>query len=217
MPSLKKHIGIVAHAKTELTPKHIEILKSCDEIWAADGGADYVAEANLIPKVIVGDLDGISTTSLDRFRNSCEILKHPQDKDHLDLELTIREAIQRKATEISIFCWADERIDFSYGILLALKDISVPATFYIRAGRILILNSSQSQISISHPAVLSVYPLTSDCALQSKGLKWELDWSLNKAANQYSQSNRTSFDSHIQLQTGSAFVVVAEQQDHVTS
>ncbi len=63
-------------------------------IIAADGGADYCRELDLVPDVIIGDMDSIGcdpATTAD-FQDA-EIIRHPARKDATDLELAIRLAV----------------------------------------------------------------------------------------------------------------------------
>jgi thiamine pyrophosphokinase len=197
--------GIVAHAKTSLTQNHLNILRSCNQIVAADGGADHLFSTELKPHLIIGDLDGISPKALTAFQ-SIEILRFARDKDETDLELAIKEALKRGATELHIFCWADDRIDFSYGILFSLRTIAIPTTLYIGEGTVVILNNTHPTLEIPHPSKISIYSLDANTELKSHGLKWELEWKANFQST--SQSNETLKKTTLKLSQGSVFCVV---------
>lgn len=201
-------IGIVAHAKSSLKDSHLNILRQCDSILAADGGAEHLKDNNLRPSMILGDLDEISPATLDFFRPHSEIYRFRHDKDETDFELALKEALYRNASEIHIFCWADERIDYSWSTLLACRNIAVPVTLYMESGVVKILNSSNTILKISHPSKLSVYPLETHTRLKSIGLRWELDW-IKSNTSTASQSNETLAPAIVKIKKGSAFCVLS--------
>lgn len=79
---------------------------------AADGGAEELRRRNLLPDVIIGDLDSISDESIEYFQSKgVKIQVYPHEKDETDLELAINYALKYGATEIEILNWQGERID----------------------------------------------------------------------------------------------------------
>src|SRR5690606_31025561 len=62
-------------------------------IIAADGGLDLAEQLRLSPDVVVGDMDSVSATALERARSAgVEVKTHPTAKDETDLELALAEA-----------------------------------------------------------------------------------------------------------------------------
>jgi thiamine pyrophosphokinase len=97
-------------------------------IVAADGGALKAERLGLRPDIVVGDLDSLSTSEIERLRQAgIEVLAHPPAKDHSDLELAVREAIGRGASELVIAgALGGRRLDHALAntLLLALPELA---------------------------------------------------------------------------------------------
>jgi thiamine pyrophosphokinase len=93
-----------------------------DLLIAVDGGADALARVDLTPDLLVGDLDSISMLGLaDLERRGVELLRLQTAKDETDTEVALRLAIQRGATEITVFnALGGPRLDHLVGNLLLL-------------------------------------------------------------------------------------------------
>ena len=65
-------------------------LEEYDFVIGVDSGTDYLYKLFLIPNLIIGDLDSISTKTLERAeKDSAEIIRYETDKDKTDLELAL--------------------------------------------------------------------------------------------------------------------------------
>lgn len=90
---------------------------SYDSIIAADSGMNFLHRNQIIPNVIAGDFDSVSSESLDAFSNmqNVEMLRLNPIKDDTDTEFVIREAIRRGAKEITILGATGTRLDHVLG------------------------------------------------------------------------------------------------------
>jgi thiamine pyrophosphokinase len=61
-------------------------------VIAADGGLDHALAAGLVPSLLIGDLDSISTTGLEWARAHAEIIEYPTEKGATDTELAVAHA-----------------------------------------------------------------------------------------------------------------------------
>jgi thiamine pyrophosphokinase len=100
-------------------------------VIAADGGARNALDAGLTPDRVVGDLDSMTESQrADLESRGARFLVYPPRKDETDLEIAIRHALERGATEIVIFCALGGRWDQSLAnlMLLTLPELrGVPA------------------------------------------------------------------------------------------
>jgi thiamine pyrophosphokinase len=81
-------------------------------ILAADGGARLALACDLVPDVVVGDLDSLTPGEVADLRvRGVEIEQHPAGKDETDLELTLLAAVDRGATWLRIIGGVGGRID----------------------------------------------------------------------------------------------------------
>lgn len=88
-----------------------------DLLIAADSGMDFLHRNSIVPDIIAGDFDSVSTDSLDAFAQMAdvEMLRLNPIKDDTDTEFVIREAIRRGATEITILGATGTRLDHVLG------------------------------------------------------------------------------------------------------
>jgi thiamine pyrophosphokinase len=96
-------------------------LRPTDRIFCADGGTRHALALNLIPHVVVGDMDSLDfdlQSKLEAAGVRFEI--HPAGKDETDLELAIRLAIAEGATEVDLLAVLGGRLDQSLANLMLL-------------------------------------------------------------------------------------------------
>jgi thiamine pyrophosphokinase len=79
-------------------------------VVAADGGLHHAAALDLVPDLLVGDLDSVDAATRARYPGLATEA-HPADKDALDLELALDAAAARGATEALIVGGLSGRLD----------------------------------------------------------------------------------------------------------
>lgn len=73
-------------------------------VICADGGALRAEAAGIVPDLVIGDGDSVSSEDLDRLRSlGASIRSVAAEKDESDTELCVREALTRDAERIVIF------------------------------------------------------------------------------------------------------------------
>jgi thiamine pyrophosphokinase len=103
-----------------LTPVR-DILATAGLVIAADGGANTLQQFGLRPHVVVGDMDSIEPHLLGEYeRQGIGIVRYPARKDRTDLELSIEEAIQKGASEITLLGALGARLDMALSSVLLL-------------------------------------------------------------------------------------------------
>jgi len=79
---------------------------------AADGGANALHRAAILPDVLVGDLDSLAAEALTWAEAyGCEVRRAPREKDETDLELALLLAIERGAQAIDVLGALGGRLD----------------------------------------------------------------------------------------------------------
>lgn len=79
---------------------------------AADHGMDFFYRNHLIPDLIVGDFDSVSSEALDYFKDqNVECMQLNPMKDDTDTEFAIRTAIKRGAASITLLGATGTRLD----------------------------------------------------------------------------------------------------------
>lgn len=92
-----------------------------DFLVAADGGSRYLRELDLLPDLLIGDLDSVDADYLKNLSGSSTIIKkYPVDKDETDLELALSHALDANYSTIRILGALGGRIDHTLGNLSLL-------------------------------------------------------------------------------------------------
>jgi thiamine pyrophosphokinase len=102
-----------------------------DLIIAADGGTRHALSVGLLPHVVIGDLDSLAEADRAQLdRSGVPLIVYPTRKDYTDLELALRYALERHATEIIILSALGGRWDQSLAnlMLLTLPELAHVAT-----------------------------------------------------------------------------------------
>lgn len=90
-------------------------------VVAADGGLDRAASLGLEVDVVVGDLDSVSPSALERAEAAgVRIVRHPTAKDATDLELALDEAVALGAKRVLVVASDGGRLDHLLASLLLL-------------------------------------------------------------------------------------------------
>ncbi len=96
-------------------------LAAADLIVAADGGSRHALAIDVIPDVVIGDMDSVDDTTRKRLKHAgTRFITYPTHKDYTDLELAIRHALDRGATTITLLGALGGRWDQSLANLMLL-------------------------------------------------------------------------------------------------
>lgn len=205
-------VAIVGGARSAGSAQKSE-LDSFDLLIAADSGANHCRALHLIPHVVVGDLDSIDKSVSTFFRDKSEFIKFSVRKDKTDFELALELAVQRGASEICVFSWSDERIDYCLDSLFAAAALSVPVIFHESKFKLYILKPFIHPFELKGLHIgqkVSIYGLHYPLSLQTEGLEWNLSWeSCSSPAR--SQSNEVKSEHlRVSISRGTAFFLLEE-------
>lgn len=205
--------ALIGNASSVLLTDHIKRISSSDLVIAADGAADICFRFGIVPDWIVGDMDSISPTSYSFFQSKAvQFRSYPVEKDQTDIELAFKLALELGASELDLFAWADERLDFSFECLRKLCESPAGVQLHAQAYRSHIVNSFRPIFEMKSAAEVSIMTLKSPVKLKTHGLKWELDW--NSEAYCQSQSNRVLGESfRLELEEGSCLILIKRSSD----
>ena len=94
-------------------------------IVGVDSGTDVLRKINILPDVLIGDLDSISADTL-LWINENEVEKHvfKPEKDFTDFHLSMKYVGKKGVTDISILGAFGNREDHFYGNLITALDFS---------------------------------------------------------------------------------------------
>lgn len=102
------------------------LIRADDFIIAADGGTRHALALGLLPSIVIGDLDSLTSDDRQRLEGSgVKFRLYPPDKNETDLELALRFALEAGYRSILILAALGGRLDQSLGNLALLTDPSL--------------------------------------------------------------------------------------------
>lgn len=183
-------------------------IQGLDYLICADGGTRHARALDLSPNLIIGDMDSISRELLQSYRQAGVKIKHyPQEKDEVDTELAVIEAIRRGAKEILLFGATGGRLDHTLAnihIIIQAAEQGCRLKIVDRYQRLyLITPALPATISGAVGDIISLLPVNGRVTgANSCGLKWEL--------NNHTFTMGSSLGVSNELTAGSAWIKVQQ-------
>lgn len=157
------------------------IFDGADYIICADGGARHLMKMNIMPNVIIGDLDSIhEKDKLIFLESNVKFYKFPANKDATDTELAVDYAISQNPDEIILLGAIGSRMDHSIANVTLLKKIlghGINGRIINENNEICILNDKYNEIILlgEKHDYLSLVPLCDRVeGITLEGLKYPL-------------------------------------------
>ena len=145
---------------------------------AADGGARHLSKLNLLPNVVVGDLDSMNGASAEEMSGQDIAFVHsPMDKDESDLELALIYAAQNFEGRILVFGATGGRFDqtISNALLLSHQALRGREVILIEPHQRAWLVDDEAVIQGSKGDLVSLLPIWGGVKVKrTSGLKWSL-------------------------------------------
>jgi thiamine pyrophosphokinase len=154
------------------------LLRPGDVLLAADGGSLHLLALGLRPSVLIGDLDSLTAADRRRLETAgVRLLRHPRDKDEVDLELALRYAVAAGHRSILVVAALGGRLDQTLGNLSLLADPAleglnlrvddgVEEAFFVR---------SRGEVHGRAGEIVSLLPWGAPVAgVTTDGLRWPL-------------------------------------------
>jgi len=117
-------VRAIVVAGGDAAPDDAAQLAGADLVLAADSGAAWLARLGIRPDVVIGDMDSLEPSTLERLEaDGVTIERHAADKDASDAELAVGRAIEAGADEVVIIgALGGDRLDHELANLLLLAD-----------------------------------------------------------------------------------------------
>ncbi len=120
------------------------------KIIAVDGGANKARNLELLPDIIIGDLDSITDKNKDYFRqNNVELLKFPVEKDQTDSEIAVDYCLKNDIKKIFLMAALGGRVDqqlANLNLLEYITELNLEAKIISEKTEIALIKSSQKFI-----------------------------------------------------------------------
>ena len=141
----------------------------------ADGGANSARKMNLIPDLIVGDLDSISPSTKKIFSRKSEIIQLKRQND-TDVEKCIKTAKSRGYSEAILCGVTGDRLDHTFCNLgIVLKFYEVMKLKIVAENSVLFPYKGNVELNTIPGETISIYGLDSKTKITSYGLKYKLN------------------------------------------
>ena len=115
---MEKLAVLVANGQRPNHPKIMQILKDAEEIICVDNGYEIVQKLNIIPSVLIGDLDSVN---LDSVNQNVEVVKK-ENQNLSDLEKAFHYCIEKNFTKIYLIGSTGLRDDHNLANLMLITD-----------------------------------------------------------------------------------------------
>jgi len=192
-----------------------EYIKKADYIICVDKGLEYANKHNIIPKLIVGDMDSVNRSLLSEYKKDTIII-YPKEKNFTDTNMAIKKAVELGANNIVLINATGSRLDHTLSnikLLLELKDKGID-TKIVDDNNIIFLVNKYVKIKKIEDQVISIIPLDDCYKVKISGFKYSLneekiglDWNIgisNKISLEYGE---------IKLQKGNLLIVISKESE----
>ena len=162
-----------------------ELSERADVVIAADGGADVLMSAGVVPNVFCGDEDSASTDACAWAHEHVEtVVRHPVEKDETDLGLCTalaRDEAERRgvALRLTFTCVSGGRPDHAlavWGVVAHAADAFPTVVEDDYACHVLSpLGAPAWRLTGREGATVSAIALASDTVASAWGMRWNLD------------------------------------------
>lgn len=154
-----------------------------DMVIAADGGYDFLKKHNIIPDMLLGDFDSLSSSDYitNAEDNHIPVLSFPKDKDYTDMYLAAEEGMKHGYKTFHIYGGCGGRIDHTIANIQLLSYITKKGCsgwLFANNSVLTIINDSslnltKDKLSSGYISVLSYSDVSYGVTIS--GLKYETD------------------------------------------
>jgi thiamine pyrophosphokinase len=142
---------------------------------AADSGFDLARQLNIVPDLLVGDLDSLEPSKELEDYPKERIQSHPRDKDETDAELGLQALWNMGIRHVVVAGGGGGRVDHLLGLVSLFEREKPPALWYTSKEVIQVVEGTLV-VTDCQGQTVSFFPLGDSVAgMKSNGLKWPLD------------------------------------------
>jgi len=195
------------------------ILFPGDVFFAADAGAIHILRLGLLPEVVIGDQDSLPVDVVQKLDAAgVRMVRHPQDKDLTDLELSINFALEEGYRKLLIVAGLGGRLDMTLSNISLLTrpdllelevsmDDGVEQVLFVQKKLVL-----DGQIGDT----ISLLPWGGPVEIvNTSGLRWPLNRAHLEVFKTRSVSNEMLAD-QVEIEVGSGLLLCIHQRNHLT-
>ncbi len=172
-------------------------------IVAADGGANHLYELDIIPDLIIGDMDSISEEAKIYFQSKSTFEKLER-QDDTDIEKAVKYLIDQNYTEAYLVSCDGFRLDHSINnISHLIKYFDRIKLKFIDSETFAVPYANKINLTTQLGETISLYGFSDKTRVTSLGLKYPLERTLLQFGFSDSTSNEANADSiHLEIEDG---------------
>jgi len=187
-------IAIIANGAIEDYAYAKEIAQSRDYLIACDGGAVHALKVEIVPDLIIGDMDSAPKEAIDELlRHGSKQIIFPEEKDDTDFALAMERALSMNPSSICVLGALGGRFDHALAnvhVLIAAAKRGVPAEIIGEACAMQIIES-EAEIEKSRYENISLIPISNEVTgITTRGLKYKLNGETLRIGTTRGVSNR---------------------------
>ena len=190
-------------------PAHIPPIIGLDSpiVICADSGYHLALRLGLQPNWLIGDLDSLDISE-HAVVPTCQIVRHPRDKDATDSELALRHARTLGCHPIILLGGGGQRSDHFLALVWLYEGSLYPHIWISDSTITYCITHHWSAADLRIGEIVSVLPVGAPpWRLQSNGLRWELDGVQWQRANSGICNQATGQRAHIKVLQGRVLVM----------
>ena len=190
---MKKRAIIISNGRIKNKKFYKNLIKKSDYVICVNGGSKHARTLNLIPNIIIGDMDSLSKSDYQYFlKKGCKIKKYHPVKDKTDMQLAIEHAIKLGLKKILMLCVFGERLDHILAnifLLIKITKKGVKARIIDEFNEIFLVRKS-GVVEGEIGETVSLIPLSlSVTGITTRGLEYRLENGMLKIDDTLGVSN----------------------------
>lgn len=179
----------------------------------ADGGAEKARQLNLMPDLIIGDMDSVTTDTINHFQASEVKIIHQPNQNNNDLEKCLRWLLRHGWRQFVLVGFTGRRDDQTIATLQIMRKYARRAQFllYTETAQIYLLKKGIWLINAIPGQTISLFGFPRVYHLTTRGLQYPTK-DENLTGGSHGLSN-TAIDEMVQIQFSSGYLLVVAIQE----
>lgn len=169
---------IISGGELEADPFYYRVLAEANFVICADGGARNAKKLGIVPQIVLGDFDTLTSLELAELeRSGARIIRYPRDKDYTDTHLALLKALEMAFSDIVILGALGGRFDHTLAnvMLLALPQAGEAQIRIMDPRQELFLVKKEASLKGIKGETISLLPMSSQvCGIKTRGLGYEV-------------------------------------------
>lgn len=210
---MTKRCIIIANGDINNYTWHKSQLQDADFILCADGGTRHAVSMGIVPNVVLGDFDSLSSDIKSALSNtSCQFVRYPEEKDMTDTELALKYCLGMNPEEIIFMGSLGTRYDHSLANILLLSEVppQIRVKIINEQNEIMLLKEKLYLHGIPGD-IVSIVPLSREIiGVSTRGLKYMLrNDTLCRGTSRGVSNEMVGAEAMIEIMEGVALVIRA--------